>query len=332
MGSSNPSFRRRISSSSIRQAELQPIKGFKISPALKVEQLIFHYSSIGFQASHLSQAAQVIRKMQEERATIFLAFTSNMVSSGLREIIAQLCQKKLVDCIITSTGAVEEDAMKCLSPFLLGRFEADDAELKANGMNRIGNIFVKDEQYVEFEKFHLAFMEKMHKKYGGKMAMNKYVQELGLELKDKNSFLYWCSRKGIPVFLPGPLDGAMGDHFYFFNKQHYQNPFVVDAAEEVRDFYDIMLSAEKAGGIILGGGIAKHHLIGAAILRNGLDFAVYLSTGSEYDGSLSGARPREAVSWNKLKSAQSSAFVEGDATLTFPLIACFMSGRGAKRR
>jgi deoxyhypusine synthase len=99
---------------------------------------------------------------------------------------------------------------------------------------------------------------------------------------------------------------------------------VIDAAEEVKRFYDLMLGAEKTGGIILGGGIAKHHLIGAAILRNGLDYAVYLSTGTEGDGSLSGARPREAVSWNKLKDEANSAFVEGDATLTFPLLACCM--------
>jgi len=120
------------------------------------------------------------------------------------------------------------------------------------------------------------------------------------------------------------MDGAMGDHFYYFNKQHWKEPFIIDAAREVNGFYDVMLNAEKTGGIILGGGIAKHHLIGAAILRNGLDYAVYLSTGTEGDGSLSGARPREAVSWNKLKDEANSAFVEGDATLTFPLLACAM--------
>jgi len=194
-------------------------------------------------------------------------------------------------------------------------------------MNRIGNILVKDEQYALFEKEHLAFMGKMYAKHGKKMCMSEYARELGLTLSDKSSFLYWCSRNGIPVFVPGAMDGAMGDHFYYFNKQHWKEPFVIDAAEEVKRFYDIMLSAGKAGGIILGGGIAKHHLIGAAILRNGLDYAVYLSTGTEYDGSLSGARPREAVSWNKLKDEAASAFVEGDATLTFPLLAASMLAR-----
>ena len=324
MGGSNPSFHRKVSSRSVRGVHLSPIKGFGISPKVTVEQLVKSYGSLGYQASHLSRAAEVVHRMQNDKATIFLSLTSNMISSGLREIIAQLCQHKLVDCIITSTGSIEEDVMKCSSPFSLGSFQADDAELKKNGMNRIGNIFVKDEQYVAFEKMHLAFMEKMYRKSGGKMCMSEYVKELGLTLNDRNSFLYWCSRNNIPVFLPGPLDGAMGDHFYFFNKQHHKDRFVIDAGEELSRFYDIMLTADKTGGIILGGGIAKHHLIGAAILRNGLDYAVYLSTGTEGDGSLSGARPREAVSWNKLKEEKNSAFVEGDVTLTFPLLACVM--------
>ena len=320
----NISFRRKVGSKSIRGAELAAIRGFAISPATTVEQLVAGYSSLGFQASHLAKASEVVKRMQKDKATVFLTFTSNMVSSGLREIIAQLCQHKLVDCIVTSTGSIEEDVMKCSAPFSLGRFDANDEEVKANGMNRIGNIFVKDERYADFEKLHLSFMEKMYRKHSKKMCMSEYVKELGLTLNDKNSFLYWCSRNNIPVFLPGPMDGAMGDHFYFFNKQRWKEPFVIDAAEEVKRFYDIVLSEEKTGGIVLGGGIAKHHLIGAAILRNGLDYAVYLSTGTEYDGSLSGARPREAVSWNKLKDEKNSAFVEGDATLTFPLLACMM--------
>jgi deoxyhypusine synthase len=324
----NVSFKRKISSRAIRGSALLPIKGFKLSAGTTVEELLAAYSSLGFQASHLGKAAQVVRGMQDGKATIFLAFTSNMVSSGLREIIAQLCERKLVHAIITSTGSVEEDVMKCSAPFTLGSFTADDTQVKANGLNRIGNIFVKDEQYADFEKMHLAFMGEMHAKHKGKMCMSEYVAELGSRLDDKNSFLYWCSKNKIPVFLPGPLDGAMGDHFYFFNKSHSGSPFIIDAAEEVRRFYDIMLLADKTGGIILGGGIAKHHLIGAAILRNGLDYAVYLSTGTEGDGSLSGARPREAVSWNKLKREEDSAFVEGDATLTFPLLACAMLSRG----
>ena len=59
--------------------------------------------------------------------------------------------------------------------------------------------------------------------------------------------------------------------------------------------------AKKTGGIILGGGIVKHHICNANLMRNGMDYAVYVNTGQEYDGSDAGARPDEAVSWGKIK-------------------------------
>ncbi|HIH16344.1 MAG TPA: deoxyhypusine synthase family protein, partial [Candidatus Diapherotrites archaeon] len=172
----------------------------------------------------------------------------------------------------------------------------------------------------EFEKMHLKFMQKMYDKHNGKMCMSEYVKELGATLDDKSSFLYWCSRNSIPVFVPGFVDGAMGDHFYFFN-QGKREKLVIDQAADVTKFYDQILQPDKVGGVILGGGIAKHHLIGAAILRDGLDYAVYVSTGTQYDGSLSGALPKEAVSWNKLKDQRNAVAIEAEATLVFPLLA-----------
>jgi deoxyhypusine synthase len=53
--------------------------------------------------------------------------------------------------------------------------------------------------------------------------------------------------------------------------------------------------------LILGGGIIKHHICNANLMRNGADFSVFINTGNEYDGSDSGARPDEAISWGKIK-------------------------------
>ena len=46
------------------------------------------------------------------KCTIFLGYTSNMISSGVRETIRYLVQHKLVDCLVTTAGGVEEDIMK----------------------------------------------------------------------------------------------------------------------------------------------------------------------------------------------------------------------------
>jgi deoxyhypusine synthase len=45
-----------------------------------------------------------------------------------------------------------------------------------------------------------------------------------------------------------------------------------------------------------------------------------LTTAPEWDGSLSGARTREAVSWGKVKETASHVTVEGDATVLLPLM------------
>ena len=315
----NPSFRRPQASKSIDFKQLPPAKGFALDKGLSVAQLLEGYSSLGFQGTQLGRAVGLLQRMKKDNAAVFLSCTSNMVSSGLREIIAQLVRHKLVAGIVTSTGAIEEDFMKSLHPFFVGEFEVNDSEVKANKLNRIGNLFVPDDYYVEFEAFHMKFLEKL---YAQKKiwAPSDYVFELGKEIKDEGSFLHWATRNQIPVYCPGFVDGAMGDHFYFFN-QGRKEKLVIDQAADVTKFYDQIIAPDKVGGVILGGGIAKHHLIGAAILRDGLDYAIYVSTGTQYDGSLSGAQPKEAVSWNKLKDQRNSVAIEAEATLVFPLLA-----------
>jgi len=54
--------------------------------------------------------------------------------------------------------------------------------------------------------------------------------------------------------------------------------------------------------------------------RNGADFSVYINTGQEFDGSDSGARPDEAISWGKIRITAQPVKVYADATLVFPLI------------
>ena len=55
----------------------------------------------------------MIKLKKEKNAKIFLSYTSNMISSGMREIIRFLVEHKKVDALITTAGGIEEDFMKC---------------------------------------------------------------------------------------------------------------------------------------------------------------------------------------------------------------------------
>lgn len=305
---------------------MKQIKGIKLSKNMKIKELVKGMENIGFQATQLSKAVKLIKRMKKDKAVVFLSFTSNMVSSGLREVIAQLTKEKFIDVIITSVGSIEEDLIKTEKPFLLGSFDADDKELDKKGVNRIGNIFVPDDRYEFLEEKLIPFFKKLYKKQKENKKLispEELIFELGREVKDKNSILYWATKNKIPVFCPGITDGALGLQIYFF-KQKFKD-FGVDVTADMKNLAKRVLEANKTGAIILGGGIAKHYTIGVNILREGLDYAVYISTGTEYDGSLSGARPKEAVSWSKINKEGNYVFVNGDATIIFPLIiSCFL--------
>lgn len=303
------------------------VKGIKIKKGQSAEDLVSQMRYAGLQASELGKAVEVIKEMKKSGATVFLTFTSNMVSSGLRELFAQLCEEKFVDAVITSIGSVEEDVIKTRRPFLIGDFNADDVKLHAKGVNRIGNILVPNERYEFLEsklKPFFAVELERQKKMGRLLSPSEFILDLGKTLKDGNSFVYQCAKNGIPVFCPAPTDGALGLQLFFFKQDHPE--FGIDVTGDMKALAHLVLVSGKTGGIILGGGFAKHHAIGANILRGGFDYAVYVSTASEYDGSLSGAKTREAVSWGKIKEKANTAYVEGDASIIFPLMMAGVKG------
>src|SRR3989338_2172211 len=116
------------------------IEGYNFENGLNFELFRKSLLKQGFQATHLAQSIEIVRIMQREKATIFLSYTSNQVSCGNREIIKYLVKHKKVDVLITSAGGVEEDIIKCLKPFVLGRFDVSGRMMFENGVNRTGNI------------------------------------------------------------------------------------------------------------------------------------------------------------------------------------------------
>jgi len=111
----------------------------------------------------------------------------------------------------------------------------------------------------------------------------------------------------------------LGDMIYFY--KNYKNPdFKLDIVADTETFNNSSIGKEKTGMIILGGGVVKHSICNCNLYRNGADFAVYINTAQEFDGSDSGARPDEAVSWGKIAQKSESVKVHADATIVFPLI------------
>ena len=127
--------------------------------------------------------------------------------------------------------------------------------------------------------------------------------------------------------MPGIADGAVGYQTWLFSQDH---DFRLNLLKDSGELNNIVYDAKKTGALIVGGGISKHHVIWWNQFRDGLDYVVYVSTADEWDGSLSGARPREAVSWGKINPEAKRIMVEGDASVLLPLMMSALVSKLAK--
>lgn len=299
------------------EAEGVKIEGYDFDRGVDYEKIVRGFSSVGFQASNLAKAIEITNEMIKEKAFVFLGYTSNMVSSGNRDIIRYLVKHKKVDVVVTTVGGIEEDIIKCLGDFVLGDFRAKGAELREKGINRIGNIFASNNRYVEFEGFCQEVLEEIYQEKKV-VTPSEIIWKLGEKINDEKSICYWAWKNKIRIFCPAIQDGALGDNIYFFKFKH--EDFMIDITEDIVLLNNTTIGLKKSGLIVLGAGVVKHAILNANMLRNGADYAVYINTAPEYDGSDSGALPDEAVSWGKILPKAKSVKVFGDATILFPLL------------
>jgi deoxyhypusine synthase len=303
------------------EAEGIKIEGYDFNKGIDYEKIIDSFASTGIQASNLSKAISIVDEMISSKSFIYLGYTSNMVTSGVREIIRYLAENKKVNVLVTTAGGIEEDIIKCLGKFSLGNFRLSGTELRKKGINRAGNILIPNTRYCSFEDFIMPLLEGIYdeqKKTGKVITPSELIWELGKNINNKESIYYHCYKNKIPVFCPAITDGSLGDMIYFFKSKH--SDFKIDVAEDIWKMNNTTLGKEKTGIIILGEGIIKHHICNANMFRNGANYAVYINTAQEFDGSDSGALPEEAVSWGKIAMKAKKIKIHGDASIIFPLL------------
>ncbi len=299
---------------------MKKVKDFLWKPNMTIKECINSFGSIGYQATELYEASKVILKMKRAGAKIFLTFTSNMVTSGLRGFFAQLIKLGLIDIIVTTSGSIEEDIMKSLGEdFKIAKFNSDDVYLHEKGENRIGNLIIDNESYMKFEDVTSNYLEKIYIKQK-RISTTDLLKEIGLQINDENSILYQAAKKDVLIFCPGIADSAFGFQLFMFQEKH--KDFMVDTIYDMKKIITNLSFDEKKGLIALGGSISKHYAVFSSLLGGGLDYAVYMTSSHQSSGSFSGATTDEAKSWGKIKDDAEAATVIGDVSITFPILMC----------
>jgi deoxyhypusine synthase len=313
----------------------EAVEDYAFSEEMSVDDLVSQMKKAwGFTAGKLAVGLDIVERMIEDKKCVkFLSFTGNLVATGTRGALKELVKRKLVDVVVTTCGTVDHDIARCWKNYYRGSFLMSDVKLHGEEINRLGNVLVPNESYgVVIEEKMRALLQDLWKEGVKELSSAQLCLQIGQRVCNEGSILYWAAKNKIPVYVPGMTDGAVGYQLWLFSQDH---AFKLNPLKDSGELSAIVFDAERSGALLVGGGISKHHTLWWNQFKEGLDYAVYISTADEWDGSLSGARPREAVSWGKISERARKIMIEGDASVILPLMVSALItriGRARRRR
>ena len=301
--------------------DLIAVEDIKVSKGMTVDQMLKAMGRAGgFTAQKLADATDIVENMVKKEGCLkVLSFPACIMATGTRGVIVDMVKNKMVDLLITTCGTLDHDLSRTFAEYYKGDFMMDDAMLRDEyEISRLGNVLVPDACYGEVLEENLLPMFDEIFAETQSLSTHEIIDQVGARLDNEDSLLYQCHKNGVPIFVPGITDGSFGCQLWMYYQMHRK--LRIDLMADEQMLSEMTNDAETMGAIIIGGGISKHHVIWWSQFRGGLDYCIYLTTAQEFDGSLSGAQIREAVSWGKVKADASKMTVEGDATISLPLI------------
>ncbi|HSB49819.1 MAG TPA: deoxyhypusine synthase [Nitrosopumilaceae archaeon] len=298
----------------------RPVKDIEIKNDTKIDKIFSEMAlSGGFESTSLSNGLEILTDMISDKKCLrFLSCVAAVMSTGLRGIIKDMIKNKWFDVMITTCGALDHDIARYFSNYNEGSFTMDDNELLNQKIHRLGNVLVPMESYGPLiEDKMQSFLEEEYKSGTREMSTAEICKMIGKHLGE-NSFLYWAYKNNVSVIVPGIMDGAVGSQIWLFSQKH--SDFKLNIVADSELLSGLIFKAEKSGAFMIGGGISKHHTLWWNQYRDGLDYAVYITTAQEFDGSLSGALVREAISWGKVTQKAKQATIHAEVTTILPFL------------
>lgn len=303
------------------------VKDIEVGADSTVREIISELSqSGGFESVNISDGTSVLSSMISDKDCLrFISFVGAVTSTGLRGVIKNMIKNKWFDVAMTTCGALDHDIARYFSDYKEGSFMIDDVELSGSQMHRLGNVLVPLESYGPLiEEKIQSYLEEEYQNGIREMSTADICSMIGRHMGE-GSFLYWAHKNGIKVIVPGIVDGAVGSQIWMFAQKH--DDFRLNVVKDSDLLSGLVFKAKRSGALMIGGGISKHHTLWWNQYRGGMDYAFYITTAQEFDGSLSGAPVREAISWGKVTRHAKQVTLHAEATTILPFIYAAVASR-----
>ena len=308
-----------------------------------VVPMVDAFEYMAYSSRDLARASKIYHQMlSDKNCSVILCIAGSLISAGLKKIIVDMIQNKMVDAIV-SNGAniVDQDFFEALGykHYLGTPHNAGDNLLRDLHIDRIYDTYInEDELKVCDETIHQICEELEPRPYSSR----EFIWEMGKWLeknkKGKDSVVYNAYKYGVPVFVPAFSDCSAGFGFVAHQTEHPTAHVSIDSAKDFLELTKIKMKAKETGLMMWSGGVPKNFaqdtVVAAEIL--GADspmhkYAVQITVADERDGALSGSTLKEASSWGKVSTALEQ-MVYGECTTLIPLIIGYGYHKGAWKK
>jgi len=312
-----------------------PLSHADVRAGMTVGELAEAYGDAGIGAADLHEAVDVTAEMlADDDVTVFFSLAGAMVPAGMRAIVADLVRDGHVDALVTTGANLTHDAIEAIGgKHHHGRERQPDASLREHDeqlrdeeVDRIYNVYLPQEHFALFES-HLREEVFPPLADEGTVDIQRLTAELGRANAAVNDAEDVAEDPGIaaaaydhdvPVYCPAIQDSVLGLQAWMSAQT---SEFELDALGDMTTITDQAHDAEKAGAMVVGGGVPKNYTLQTMLVApHAYDYAVQLTMDPPQTGGLSGATLEEARSWGKLEKAARNVSVYADATITLPLV------------
>jgi len=306
----------------------QPVQHLDLNKTKSLLDLVEAFQLTSFQSRNVFKCFQVFLKMlKDPQCVIFMGLSGAMIPGGMRGVIRDMIERKLVDVVVSTGANIFHDLFESFGyRHYVGSEDGDDDALRKHRIVRVYDALMDDHEINQV--IHL--LSRVSEELGeGIVSSRRYLEVLGNTLKDEGSILRAASRCGVPIFIPALSDSSIGIGLTFLHQQKKvgSEGLLIDQIRDSFEIAQLKKMASVTGAIYVGGGVPKNYIqqlgpVNELLFQkeSGHQYAFQITTDDPKWGGLSGCTFEEAKSWGKIEKGSSYAAVYMDATVALPLL------------
>ena len=279
--------------------------------------------------------------LRDPACVIFIGLSGAMIPGGMRRVIRDMIEMKLIDVIVSTGANIFHDIFESFGyRHYVGSEEGDDDALRRNRIVRVYDALMDDHEINRVIHLLSIVPEELEERV---VSSRRYLEVLGSRLKDEASILHTASQYGVPIFVPALSDSSIGIGLTFLHAQKKvtSEGLVIDQIRDSFEIAQLKKMSSVTGAIYIGGGVPKNYIqqlgpVSELLFKeeSGHRYAFQITTDDPKWGGLSGCTFEEAKSWGKIEKESAYAAVYMDATIALPLLvgAILQEGRVYQKR